>query len=165
MNEDYEIIPLKEVKKLKDEIERLKKEKTGSPAFAISNTLERLASSLEKLFQLFEVAATEIEKDKIEEKSFEEKVQPVIDKMQVLEDQNHDIAEGILALADIIKKQPHPRSQVNPPMPEPRIPAGPEPVFKDFPSSSLPPAPGNLPPPPGEMPPPPPMKEKKGFFK
>ncbi|MBT7928713.1 hypothetical protein HN682_02175, partial [Candidatus Peregrinibacteria bacterium] len=87
MNEDYEIIPLKEVKKLKDEIERLKKEKAGSPAFAISNTLERLASSLEKLFQLFEVAATEIEHDKIEEKSFEEKVQPVIDKMNVLEDQ------------------------------------------------------------------------------
>ncbi|MBT3304568.1 hypothetical protein HN592_02570 [Candidatus Woesearchaeota archaeon] len=159
MNEDYEIIPLKEVKKLKDEIERLKKEKAGSPAFAISNTLERLASSLEKLFQLFEVAATEIEHDKIEEKSFEEKVQPVIDKMNVLEDQNRDIAEGILALADIIKKQPRPvQRPINPPMPEPRIPAGPEPIFNDFPAPSLPPPPGN-------MPPPPPMKEKKGFFK
>lgn len=156
MNEDYEIIPLKEVKKLKDEIERLKKEKAGSPAFAISNTLERLASSLEKLFQLFEVAATEIEKEKIEEKSFEEKMQPVLDKMQVLDDQNHDIAEGILALADIIKKQPRPIPRpVNPPMPEPQIPAGPAPTFNDL----------GMPPPQGNMPPPPPMKEKKGFFK
>lgn len=109
MVSDYEIIPLEEVQKLKKEIQRLKAEKTSSPSSGIAGSLDRLANSLEKLFKIFEVAATEIEQDRLNEKTFEERIQPLVNKLRSIEQQNKDIADGVLALADIVKQKSPPQ--------------------------------------------------------
>ncbi len=171
MSDDYELIPLDEVEKLKAEIAALKQGKKSSPA-SLAGTLDRLANALEKLFKIFEVAATDMEQDKLHEKTFEEKIQPLMDKIRSMEQQNKDLAEGILAMADIVKgidrklavrdtrrmssQTMPPKSPLDvgrpmspPPMQQPSSPSMPPP--------SLPPA--------SAMPPPPPMpEEKEGLF-
>ena len=81
MAADYEIIPTEEVNKLKSEIERLKLEQTDAPTTIIANTLDRLANTLEKLFKIFEVAATEIENEQLHQKSFDEKISPMMHRL------------------------------------------------------------------------------------
>jgi len=58
--------------------------------------------------------------------------------MSALEEQNKDIAEGILALADIIKKHNQKPRPLRPMSAEPAISGGPldnepEPMFRDLP--------------------------------
>ncbi|MBW3020702.1 hypothetical protein KY334_05375 [Candidatus Woesearchaeota archaeon] len=108
--DNYELMPLDEIKRLKDEISELKKEKHYAPSFVVARSLERLANSLEGLFKIFEVAATDIEQDTTSKLSFEERISPIIAKLDRLESQNKDIAEGMLALADIVKKLDESRS-------------------------------------------------------
>lgn len=103
-NDNYELMPLDEVKKLKQEISELKKEKHYAPSSVVAQSLDRLANSLESMFKIFDVAATDIEQESINKKSFEEQIAPIMEKLDRIEDQNKDIAEGMLALADIVKK-------------------------------------------------------------
>lgn len=194
MADDYEIIPLEEIKKLKEHIKQLEQEKAESPAHNIAITLSRLSITLEKLFQIFDVAAAEIKHDDIHEKNFEEKIEPIVRRLKEIERQNHDIAEGMLALVDLVKKQEsevhrlvgRPKVKV---YEEPKVPkddlmgheipsmpplhsekpmapsTGPiEPPRHDVPPP-VPPV-GNMPPPSPAVPPPlPPEPKKKGFFK
>jgi len=146
----------------------------------VARSLERLAESLERMFKIFEVAATDIEEERIAEKSFEDKIQPLLNKMEDLEQQNKDIAEGLLALADVVKENSQKNSlkhriETYPTRTEPRMenkveldnlpsmekPPMPAPAAEPKPLGDLPPLPGQGVPPP--MPPPPP--EKKGLFK
>lgn len=157
-DDDYEIVPLKDVKKLKDEIDKLRNDQKNSPVGAIADSLERLTTTLERLFEIFNVAATDIEQEKMNERSFEDKIEPIIRKLSEMEQQNRDIAEGILALADIIKRQSGIGKTKKPmpmPMPRPEIP----PVFSE---DEMPPMPE-----PAESEeeiPPPPMPGKPNFM-
>lgn len=101
---NYELMPLDEVKKLKQEISELKKEKHYAPSSVVAQSLDRLANSLEGMFKIFDVAATDIEQEAINKKSFEEQIAPILERLASIEEQNKDIAEGMLALADIVKK-------------------------------------------------------------
>tara|TARA_Y100000310_G_scaffold336946_1_gene422779 strand:+ start:492 stop:989 length:498 start_codon:yes stop_codon:yes gene_type:complete len=160
--DDYELIPEEDIEKLKSEVARLRKEKMSGPNAGIAVALDHLATSLDKLFKIFDVAATELERDNLHEESFEEKVRPIVDKLNDLEQQNKDIAEGMLALADLLKKKP----KTEPAKPPPDMFQSPPPL-----SSNLPPmggedlsAPPPGMPPQGEMMPPPPPPDKKGFL-
>ena len=67
MTDNYEIVPLNEVKKLKEEITLLKKETEYAPSSVVAKSLERLANSLDSLFKIFQVAATDVEQETLEE--------------------------------------------------------------------------------------------------
>lgn len=169
--DNYELMPLDEIKRLKDEISELKKEKHYAPSFVVAKSLDRLANSLEGLFKIFEVAATDIEQDNTSKLSFEEKISPIIAKLEMLESQNKDIAEGMLALADIVKKLDEKRSSkdvvpygmpprpMSRPSPQPSMPSMPD-MDDDLDMPS--PSPRGLPPiNPGDIPPPMPRWIKK----
>jgi len=168
---NYELMPLDEVKRLKEEISELKKEKHYAPSSVVAQSLDRLANSLENLFKIFDVAATDIEQETLHKKSFEEHMNPILEKLTKLEEQNRDLAEGMLALADIVKKLekksdekdekivPYGKSQLNPqlnsnqelPPLEPMPPS--EPVGSPRPLGGLPPITPNkgVPPPLGPL--------------
>jgi len=195
MNDDDEIMPLDEVKQLKKEISELKKDKEYAPSSVVARSLERLAESLERLFKIFEVAATDIEEERIAEQSFEDKIQPLLKKMEDLEQQNKDIAEGLLALADVVKEnneknslkhkiETYPSRTEKPkndfengigldnlPSMENNPSAGEPKPLKDLPplpgsqQNNRPGVPPPMPPPSGPGMPPPPKPEKKGLFK
>lgn len=118
--DEYELLPHKEIEDLKDELAKLK-EFEIAPSKKLQVSLLELDTKLDKLIAIFEDATHEM---RIEEGglSFTEKMKPLLEKMNKILEQNSEIASGILALADMVKekqapKMEEPRLEPTPPMP------------------------------------------------
>ncbi len=156
--EEYELLPHKDIVELREELRKLKSLPSEAGRHA-EVSYEDLTKKMDRLIEIFEEAEKTI---KIEEgaATFKEKMTPIVDKMNEILRQNSEIAEGIVALADImnemkeklevgviykakeaerIKTEPIPAPRFGPAAP----PAGPP----------RPPVPGAPPPPPGMLPP------------
>lgn len=99
--DEYELLPHKEIEDLKDELAKLK-EFEIAPSKKLQVSLLELNTKLDKLITIFEDATHEL---RIEEGalSFTEKMKPILEKMNKILEQNSEIASGILALADMVK--------------------------------------------------------------
>src|SRR3989304_8180869 len=98
--EDYELMPHKDVLELRDELRKLKmhpNEKT------LQLSMVELASKVDKLADIFEEAMHEI---RLEEAglTFQDKMKPLIDRMEKILEQNSQIAEGVVAIADMVSE-------------------------------------------------------------
>ncbi|MBW3001543.1 hypothetical protein KY338_00095 [Candidatus Woesearchaeota archaeon] len=182
--EEYELLPHREIEDLKEELRKLK-EFEITPTKKLRISLIELNKKLDKLLQIFDEARHDIRTEEIG-LGFKEKMKPLMEKMETLQEQQADIAEGMVALADIVKgmkkeKKPEleppgmppgmpprpvgpPSSTMGPPRPSgmppgapPRPPAGPPPR----PGAPMPPRPG-MPPP--RTPPKPPRKKRFGII-
>jgi hypothetical protein len=163
--EDYEILPQKEIQELKNELQKLKDFEI-TPSKKLGVQLVELNTKLDKLLGVFEEASTALQ---LEEGglSFKDKMKPVVEKMNKILEQNSEIAQGIVAVADLVKDL---REDMNkgvtvkePALEGPQPPAYPAPTFGP---PSLPP-PSGVPPQgmprmmmPG-MPPPPPARRRR----
>ncbi len=141
--EEYELLPHREIEDLKDELRKLK-EFEITPTKKLRISLIELNKKLNKLLQIFDEARHEIRTEEIG-LGFKEKMKPVTEKMNRLLEQQADIAEGMVALADIVKEMKKEEApKLEPALPIPRAP----------PASTMgPPRPRMAPPAPG-MPPP-----------
>lgn len=155
-DDDYEMIPHKEIVDLKKELEKLKK----GPAPGAKNQMENLTNSINNLLSLFKEASSQMHLEEEEANMVSEKLIPIEGKLDQLLDQQQKIAEGIVALADLVKEM---KQQQSKPAPVPRPRMAPPP-------GSMPPppmgAPGPMPPPPrgapqGGLPPLPPMPPRR----
>jgi len=179
--EEYELLPHREIEDLKDELRKLK-EFEITPTKKLRISLIELNKKLDKLLQIFDEARHEIRTEEVG-LGFKEKMKPLMEKMETLQEQQADIAEGMVALADIVKgmkseEKPkleptpemppgmHPRpvgppsSTMGPPRP-PGMPSG----FPPRPPAGPPPRPGApMPPRPGMPPPKPPRKKRFGII-
>jgi len=137
-DEDYEIISKKDVAKLKDEIKQLRE--GGAPSEST------VLSRLNQMLDMFKDASASMG----EEGSSSSKLDDINSKIDKILDQHQQLAEGILALADMIKEaqgESEPTHEVEEPKPAP------QPVQQQ--NFGLPPAPNfNM----SQMPPPPPNK-------
>ncbi len=161
--EDYEILPQKEIQELKNELRKLK-EFEITPSKKMQVSLVEVDAKLDKLLSIFEEAMTALQ---LEEGglSFKEKMKPVAEKMNKILEQNSEIAQGIVAVADLVRdfrdhlgKRPvikEPTIEPTPPMP---TPAFAQPSFP--PPAGAPPAMPMMPP---GMPPPPPRRRRFGL--
>jgi hypothetical protein len=179
-SDDYEILPQKEVEELKSEIRQMK-ELELSPTKKTMATMVEVAAKMDKMNAVFEEAMHEL---KAEEGglSFQEKMKPLVERMNKILEQNSEIAQGIVALADLLKDlreelttkgiivreeapklpeglpppPPPPAQMFSPMMQQPMAPA--MPVPSAMPAARPPlgaaavPAPG-MPPPPAGLPP------------
>ncbi len=186
---EYEIIPHKDIRDLKEELNRLK----GIPERAsrsLNNSVDELNKKIERLLELFNEASREIDIEKDEESQIIKRVSKIENKLDVISEQNEKIAEAILSLLELmdngkpkpIEQKPFapdmPRFESNPfasPPPRPQAPtfgagippqgppAQPMPSFSTRPSAPPLDDPfDDIPPPPvspGQMRP-----EKKGLF-
>src|SRR5574341_731823 len=100
--DEYELLPHKEIEDLKEELSKLK-EFEIAPSKKLQVSLLELNTKLDKLITIFEDATHEM---RIEEGglSFTEKMKPLLEKMNKILEQNSEIASGILALADMVKE-------------------------------------------------------------
>ncbi len=100
--DEYELLPHKEIEDLKDELAKLK-EFEIAPSKKLQVSLLELNTKLDKLLTIFEDATHEMN---VEEGglSFTEKMRPLLEKMNKILEQNSEIASGILALADMVKE-------------------------------------------------------------
>jgi hypothetical protein len=99
--DEYEILPQKEIAELKDELRKLK-EFEITPSKKMQVSLVEVNNKLDKLLSIFEEAMTALQ---IEEGglSFKDKMHPVVEKMNKVLEQNSEIAQGIVAVADLVK--------------------------------------------------------------
>ena len=107
--ESFEIIPKKEVERLKSDVEKIKKDPIGSSNHGkeLIESMGYLGKSMNNMFELFKVANKEI-KEEASTLEFIKKITPLFDglnnKMDKLSDQHDKIAEGIVAVAEIAKE-------------------------------------------------------------
>ena len=168
--DEYELLPHKEIEDLKEELSKLK-EFEIAPSKKLQVSLLELNTKLDKLITIFEDATHEM---RIEEGglSFTEKMKPLLEKMNKILEQNSEIASGILALADMVKELKEERGEAPRHMPEPepmpmpqRMEAPPMPQPMMAPPRQMPPI-GQMPPgvPPGmPLPPLPPRRRTFGI--
>jgi len=164
-DEPYEIVPYREIASLKKQIEELRLRSGDTDYRALMASVTALTKSMEGMLNLFKTAAEEM---KLEQKSDSEisgKVGPLFEKVEMLAEQNKTIAEGMVALADLVKdlkegkgmkeempERPEPSmfSDFEVPPSMPRAPPMPQAPRGRMPN--MPPLPPRAPMPPGMMP-------------
>lgn len=170
---EYELLPHKEIEELREELHKLK-EFEITPTKKLKVGLVELNTKLDKMLRIFDEAREEI---KLEEGglSFHEKMKPLLEKMNKILQQNSEIAEGIVAIADLVKdlkegmesKGIRPRTELRPEPITPRvIPGVPRPPAGRPPAGPIPFPAGPPRPMPGAAPPigiPPPPRRKRTF--
>ena len=103
-DEEYELTPHSEIKKLKQEIERLKKNPLGQGRSAkdLLDSVDNLNKSINDLMKIFKDVAEGMKSESTSAgPGLSERDTSKIDRMA---DENEKIAEGILSLADLIKE-------------------------------------------------------------
>ncbi len=100
--EEYELLPHKEVVELKEQLEKLKTFEVA-PTKKLTVNLVELNTKLEKLLAIFDEASKQIT---VEEGglTFQDRMKPMLEKMNKILEQNSEIAEGIVAVADMVKE-------------------------------------------------------------
>ncbi|MBW2969002.1 hypothetical protein KY304_02445 [Candidatus Woesearchaeota archaeon] len=156
-DEEYELLPHKEIEELKEELAKLK-EFEITPTKKLRVSLVELNSKLDKLLDIFEDAMRQVQ---IEEggMTFHEKMKPIVDKMNKILDQNAQIAEGIVTIADMMKGQKGVSEKEFPDLPKRNLPEMPAGIPKPPSLGDRP----NIPPPPRTPMMPPPPKKKRTF--
>ena len=154
--EEYELVPYKEIAELKDELHRLKDYPIPSSK-KLQVSMDELALKIDRMTQIMEEAGHEMHAEE-GGLSLEDKLGPVMERLEKVLEQNSEIAKGIVAVADLIeelRQRLEKGFMVKETMqiPEPMQPG----AAVAQPMGQMP----ELPPLPGAMPPPPP---KKGFF-
>tara|TARA_Y100000310_G_scaffold344280_1_gene456191 strand:- start:1662 stop:2276 length:615 start_codon:yes stop_codon:yes gene_type:complete len=132
VDEDYEIISHKEVARLKQELKALKEgELTASN--------KEISHKLNQMIDIFKEASIMMK----DEKSSKDSHNEIMDKLDKLLDQNQKIAEGVLAVADMISKPIPVKAAPKPLTPGPQ-PMRPEPMHPEplnIPGQPMPPNP------------------------
>lgn len=155
----YEIMPYKEIAELKRQIQELKSN-TGSDK--LLNSINNLTEKMDSLIELFRTAADEMKLEEKDEHFVAKKIEPLIDKLDEIIDQNKTIAEGMVSVAEMVKEhtgkamerpiQQAPRAFKPQPIAQPEFGPDferntPEPIFPGMPPPANMPFPGNIPPP------------------
>jgi len=162
---DYELIPEKEIIELKDELRRIK-ELDVQPANKVSVGIAELSVKIDRLISIFEDAFHELQLEQ-GGLSFQDKMQPLVERIDKILEQNSQIAEAMVALNDEMNEV---KQKINGNTPR-AIPQSiqVQPMIRPAPQFVQPiglrapqPLPGMLPPL-GPLPPPP-LPPRKGMF-
>ncbi len=104
MNEDYEFVPYKDISGLKGELESLK-DKREISSKELHEAVRKLTDTMNNMLGVFAASAEQL---KLEEKEYElesRKHEAIISKLDKLIDQNKTIAEGMVAIVDLVKEK------------------------------------------------------------
>lgn len=102
-DDSYEIMPYKEIIELKKQISELQKKTGDTSSKELLESMAALTKSMNSMLQLFSAAAEEMKLEEKTESELTKQITPLIDKVNSLEEQNKTIAEGLVAVADMVK--------------------------------------------------------------
>lgn len=102
--EDYEMLPHKEIVSLKEELRRLKTKFSSKSAKVEVDSVESLNASVKELISLFKEAQKDFKNEVYEENRLSEKLDDTIELLNTLLDNNEKIASAILSIGDMIKE-------------------------------------------------------------
>ncbi len=165
-DESYGIMPYSEISELKKQVKKLQ-EKSSVGADELLSSVKNLTNNMDSMLHLFKTAADEMKIEEEEEKALSHQIKPLMDKIGEIIEQNKIIAEGMVAISDLVKEKFSEKMQekvVAPKEEEPMVPENPPHEEQKFPKMPPPqPAPFQRPPPLGRnMPPPPGMYPPRG---
>ena len=164
---EEEFVPYKDISELKKEVEGMRGKK-DIPAKELYDAVQKLSQTMNEMLDIFGAAAEQM---KLEEKEYEasaKKHEMIISKLDKLIDQNKTIAEGMVAVVELVKEKfgmpsreeeplpkpkPEPMQFKRPPQPEWQL--KPEPIQRTQPIMMPPPTPITTSPSPdfGQLPP------------
>ena len=106
--DEYELLPHNEIENLRKEVERLKKSPypDSSQNKTLLDSMDTLTNSINKLIKIFEDAQSDIIREYSE--ASPTKV------LKEISDQNKQIAEGILAVANLVKRSNETKKPADP---------------------------------------------------
>jgi hypothetical protein len=154
IDDEYELMPHREIAELKKELQRLKEAGQSPSGRTLQGSIDNLAASVNSMVNLFNEATKEIKVEEHDEQAISNKLEALAEAILVLKKQNEKIAEGIVALADMIKESKgKPKEELKPIQPKnppaPGTPLGLPPLNIPIMSQETP-----LKPQPAEQPPP-----------
>ena len=129
--DDYDLLPHQEIKRLRDQIKNLKSQlgqKDVKPS-SLQGSVDTLNESMKLLITIFQEASKNIEGEP--HKATHEHLDNLNSKMEQLLKHNEEIAKGILVVANLIKESnvgPSMPTSMPPPSqrPVPRVPRAPQ---------------------------------------
>ena len=136
MADEEELVPYKDISDLKRELEGMKGKK-DIPANDIHNAVQKLAQTMTDMLEVFGAATEQM---KLEEREYESEArrhEMIISKLDKLIEQNKTIAEGMVAIVEMIKEKivaPAKEKEDSMYMPQKEEPLfNPKPLFKPQP--------------------------------
>ncbi|MDP2749877.1 MAG: hypothetical protein Q8O89_03535 [Nanoarchaeota archaeon] len=104
--EDYLYLPKSKISDMERELDILRRAKSGQ---GISNdqlmlSVEKLGKSIEQMMKVFKLATDEIKLEEHDEDTVSKRLEPIIQKLNELTEQNGKIADGVVAVADMVKE-------------------------------------------------------------
>ena len=103
-DEDYDLVSYKDVSELRKELEGIK-DRRDVPTKDLHEAVHKLTTVMSDMLELFAAAAEQM---KLEEKEYEteaKKHEMIVSKLDKLIDQNKTIAEGMVAIVDMVKEK------------------------------------------------------------
>lgn len=102
--EPYGVMPQSEISDLRKQMKKLQ-EGDSLDSNQLLQSMNNLTKGMDSMLQLFKTAAEEMKLEEIEEKALSREVQPMMDRLNEIIEQNKVIAEGMIALADLVKEK------------------------------------------------------------
>ncbi|MFH0869790.1 MAG: hypothetical protein V1866_01915 [archaeon] len=103
-DDEYELLPRQEVENLKRELERLKKNPLGElkEGKSFLDSVNVLNDNIKKLIDIFTKAEADLAKEYSQGNPAQD--------LKVIKEQNEQIAQGLIAVADLVKDMKEPRN-------------------------------------------------------
>ncbi|MBI4452617.1 hypothetical protein HY637_04250 [Candidatus Woesearchaeota archaeon] len=104
VDDDYGIVPYKDISDLKRELEGIREKKDIS-AKDLHEAVRKLTEIMSNMLGVFAAAAEELKLDDKEYEAENKKHETIISKLDKLIDQNKTIAEGMVAIVELVKEK------------------------------------------------------------
>src|SRR3989338_7287428 len=99
---DHDTVPIS-----REELSELKRQGRGvqgaAPSKDLEASLENLSRTMTTMLDLFKTAADDLRLEDRDQQQLSKSIGPIIEKLNAVIDQNKIIAEGMLAIADMVK--------------------------------------------------------------
>ena len=167
--EEYELVPRSKVQDLQKQLEVLKKSPLAATPSGneLTQSMNKLSVHLESLLGLFKEASEEMKKEERDSESVVKKLDPLMEKLDMVVEQNKKIAKAILAISDMVRELQE-QPSMRPAAPLPQGPLPPTRGGMTYGAMGIPISGPDIPPPPGagfeEVPLPEPMPGWRGAF-
>jgi len=102
--EEYDILPRNSLEKLKADLDSIKKKTSGEGSENIIKSMEELKSSINNLLDMFKAASEDMKLEQAEQHGVEKKLAPLAKKVDMLIEQNQELAKGLVVIADMVKE-------------------------------------------------------------
>ena len=103
-DEPYEMMSHKEIVELRKQVQELKSKGSDAGSKQLPDSINKLTEQMNSMMGLFKTAAEEMHLEEKDEHFVAKKIAPLIDKLDEIIEQNKTIAEGMVAVADMIKE-------------------------------------------------------------